>query len=144
VLPLGDFTIYTATGVIDVRTDGSFLENGQRVGKFTVDGRLLNVDDSEIGRLTPQGRIYFAGRLDSVSIDPAGTRLASPRGVLAAFDPNGNLVVGSTTLEVRGFSPRLRRSILFAFAMYAALLAVARNMDQQQPGPALTPSGQLL
>ncbi len=135
-LPLADVGVFTARGAVELRADGTFRENGQLVGTFTADGGLLNVDGVEIGRLTPAGQIYFGGQLDAATIDPAGTRLATPSATIAVFDASGNLVVNGHTIEVRGYAPETGRTILFVFAMYSALISVAQRMDQeQQPSP---------
>ncbi|MCA9615283.1 MAG: hypothetical protein H6721_07890 [Sandaracinus sp.] len=134
-LPLADFSIFTAVGAVEVRADGTLRENGTLVGTFSPDGAFVNVDGNEIGRLTPSGQIYFGGRLDAATIDATGTMLADPSHTIASFDPQGNLLVGDVTLEVRGYAPEKGRSILFAFAMYSALIAVAQRMQQEQQAP---------
>lgn len=135
-LPLADFSLFTPVGVVVVSADGALRENGQLVGTFTSDGGFLNVDGVEIGRLTPNGQIYFAGRPDGATIDAEGLRLADPSGPIASFDSNGNLDVRGNTLEVSGYAPEKGRSILFAFAMYSALFAIAQQQAQQAQPPA--------
>lgn len=130
------------TGEITLDEAGRFAEAGAIIGTISRDGGFVNAEGVEIGRLTPEGVLYFAGRRESATIDDAHA-LRDGGELVASIDDEGQIVIhtgdGPVRLVTGGVTPATARTAMFMFAMYSGLIHLAGQAEEAHESPEPVP-----